>query len=78
MYANICRKCPFFYEGHYGVWVKEAPTFLDARRKFIENKTKTSSQSYVSVLHRPQGTDATIQIVAHPVQVSTSSHIIPP
>lgn len=65
-----------FYEGHYKVWVKEAPTFLDTRRKFIENKGKTRNQSYASVLYHPQGTDATAQIVACPVQ-TTSSHTTP-
>jgi hypothetical protein len=44
--------------------VKDSLSFLDAWKKFFENKPKTGTQSYASALRRPRGIDATMQTTA--------------
>jgi hypothetical protein len=77
-HASADRRCPAFLDERaiQELRAKGGLSFLDARKKFLENKPKTGTQSYESALRRPQGTDAATQTTALPSRGSTS--LLPP
>jgi hypothetical protein len=65
-HASADRRCPVIPDEKaiQELRVKDGLSLLDARKKFLEKKPKTGTQSYASALRRPQGTDATTQTTA--------------
>jgi hypothetical protein len=73
-HASADRRCPVFLDEKaiQELRVKDGLSFLNARKKFLENKPKTGTQSHASALRRSQGNDAAAQTTALPSRGSTS------
>jgi hypothetical protein len=73
-HASTDRRCPVFLDEKaiQELCVKDSLSFLDAQKKFLENKPKSGTQSYASAVRRPQGTDAATQTTALPSRGRTS------
>jgi hypothetical protein len=73
-HTSANRRCPVFLDEKaiQELRVEDDLSFLDAQKKFLENKPKTGTHSYASALHHLQGTDAATQTTALPNRVNTS------
>jgi hypothetical protein len=78
-HASGDRDCPVYRDerDRQELRIRECLFFLDVRKKFLETKPKTGTQSYASTLRRPRGVDTIAQTDAIYSQTKQNSPSVP-